>query len=180
MVPAGTAPAESGTGSVRSTGAPSDPTVNMIGPVAMDAGTAASADRADDPSTPPLPGLSTQRAAEISGPLAVKLSGLPEVEHEEFRARASVSAAGSPTRPTGPAGQHPSPIAPGGGPTASVDASGPANGGAGSSGSGGGNTMPPAVLMDPDSAPPVFALAELTAPERRITWWYPEVVVGPG
>jgi hypothetical protein len=40
--------------------------------------------------------------------------------------------------------------------------------------------MPPAVLMDPDSAPPVFALCELIAPERRITWWYPEVVVGPG
>jgi len=142
---------------------------------------ARSTDRADDPAaTRPLPGLSTQLAAEITGPLAVKLSGLPEVEHEEFRARAAVSAVGSTTRPVGPPSQRPSPIAPGGGPTASVDASGPTSGGAGSSGSGGGNTMPPAVLMDPDSAPPVFALSELTASERRITWWYPEVVVGPG
>jgi len=35
------------------------------------------------------------------------------------------------------------------------------------------------VLLDPDSAPLVFALSELVARERRITWWYPEVVVGP-
>jgi hypothetical protein len=81
----------------------------------------------------------------------------------------------------GPAGQHPSPVAPGGGgPIASVDNGGNSSGGAGSSGSSGGNSIPPAVLLDPDSAPPVFALSELTEPERRITWWYPEVVVGPG
>ena len=128
-----------------------------------------------------MPALSTQLAAQISGPIAVRLSGLPQVEHEEFRARASVSAAGSSSsHPSGPAGQRPSPITPGGdGPTA-VDGGASTGGGAGSSGSGGGNTMPPAVLVNPDSAPPVFALSELTAPERRITWWYPEVVVGPG
>ncbi|HEX5810917.1 MAG TPA: hypothetical protein VFY38_02345, partial [Pseudonocardia sp.] len=84
------------------------------------------------------------------------------------------------SHPSGPAGQRPSPIAPGGGGPTAVDGGGSTSGGAGSSGSGGGNTMPPAVLVNPDSAPPVFALSELTAPERRITWWYPEVVVGPG
>ena len=40
--------------------------------------------------------------------------------------------------------------------------------------------MPPAVLLNADSAPLVFALSELITPERRITWWCPEVVVGPG
>ena len=99
----------------------------------------ASTNRAPDPVTPEpreqLPGLSTQLAAEISGPIAVRLSGLPQVEHEEFRARASVAAAGSSSsHPAGPAGQRPSPIAPGGsGPTA-VDAGGTSSGGAGSSG----------------------------------------------
>jgi len=177
VVAAGSTSVENGSAAAPST----DPAVKVAGPVAIDAAMARSADRVDDPAaTRPLPGLSTQLAAEITGPLAVKLSGLPEVEHEEFRARAAVSAVGSTTRPVGPPSQRPSPIAPGGGPTASVDASGPTSGGAGSSGSGGGNTMPPAVLMDPDSAPPVFALSELTASERRITWWYPEVVVGPG
>ena len=143
------------------------------------------ADQASDPATAAarrqMPALSTQLAAEISGPIAVRLSGLPQVEHEEFRARASVSAAGSSSHPAGPAGQRPSPVAPGGsGPIAGVDTGGNSGGGAGSSGSSGGNSIPPAVLLDPDSAPPVFALSELTAPERRITWWYPEVVVGPG
>jgi hypothetical protein len=40
--------------------------------------------------------------------------------------------------------------------------------------------MPNAVLPTAEGAPAVFALSVLTAPERRITWWYPEVVVGPG
>jgi hypothetical protein len=72
-------------------------------------------------------------------------------------------------------------MAPGGtGPVAALDAGGPGSGGAGSSGSSGNGGMPHAVLVDPDSAPPVFALSVLTAPERRVTWWYPEVVVGPG
>ena len=125
--------------------------------------------------------MSTQRAAEISGPIAVALSGLPPVEHEAFKSRAVISAAGSTTQPTGPDGQRaPAPVAPGGGPIASVDAGGTSGGGAGSSGSAGNGGMPPAVLLDPDSAPTVFALSVLTAPERRITWWYPEVVVGPG
>jgi hypothetical protein len=130
-----------------------------------------------------MPSLSTQLAAEISGPIAVRLSGLHPVEHEEFRSRASVAAAGSSSSsgPALPAGHRPGPIAPGGGgPMAGVDAAGASNGGTGSSGTPGGNTMPPAVLLDPDSAPPAFALSELTALERRITWWYPEVVVGPG
>ena len=122
------------------------------------------------------------RAAEISGPIAVVLSGLPPVEHDVFKSRAVVSAAGSPTQPTGTPGQRtPAPMAPGGtGPIAGIDAGGSTGGGAGSSGSSGNGGMPPAVLLDPDSAPTVFALSVLTAPERRITWWYPEVVVGPG
>jgi hypothetical protein len=125
--------------------------------------------------------MSTLRAAEISGPIAVALSGLPPVEQTAFKSRASV-AAGSPTQPSGPAGQHtPAPMAPGGnGPIASINAGGSSSGGAGSSGSAGNGGMPPAVLLDPDSAPTGFALSVLTAPERRITWWYPEVVVGPG
>jgi hypothetical protein len=94
-----------------------------------------------------------------------------------------VSEAGSSsTLPEGPGGRRsPAPMTPGGnGPIAGVDAGGSGSGGAGSSGSSGGAGIPPAVLLDPDSAPPVFALSLLTAPERRITWWYPEVVVGPG
>ena len=126
--------------------------------------------------------MSTQRAAEISGPIAVALSGLPPVEHSEFKSRAVVSAVGSPTLPSDPGGQHsPAPMAPGGtSPIAGLDSGGPNSGGAGSSGSSGNGSMPPAVLLDPDSAPTVFALSVLTAPDRRITWWYPEVVVGPG
>ncbi len=144
-------------------------------------GAAVGSDQATAADRRQMPALSRQLAAEISGPIAVRLSGLPPVEHEEFRARASVSAAGSSSHPAGPAGQRPNPVAPGGsGPIAGVDTGGNSGGGAGSSGSSGGNSIPPAVLLDPDSAPPVFALAELTAPERRITWWYPEVVVGPG
>jgi hypothetical protein len=126
-----------------------------------------------------LPGLSVQRAAELSGPVAVALSGLPPVEHEVFRLRAAVSEAGSPARPGSPGDPRaPAPAVPGG-PVAAVDA-GSAGNGAGSAGSAGNGGMPHAVLVDPDSAPPVFALSVLTAPERRITWWYPEVVVGPG
>jgi hypothetical protein len=162
-----------------------DPAAEKVDPAAVDAALVGSTDRAPSPVTPEpreqMPGLSTQLAAEISGPIAVRLSGLPQVEHDEFRARASVAAAGSSSsHPSGPAGQRPSPITPGGGGPTAVDGGGSTGGGAGSSGSGGGNTMPPAVLVNPDSAPPVFALSELTAPERRITWWYPEVVVGPG
>jgi len=72
-------------------------------------------------------------------------------------------------------------MSPGGsGPIAGIDAVGSSSGGAGSSGSSGGGSMPPAVLSDPAAAPTAFALSVLTAPERRITWWYPEVVVGPG
>jgi hypothetical protein len=40
--------------------------------------------------------------------------------------------------------------------------------------------MPLAVLADPASAPATFSLSVLAVPEHRITWWYPEVVVGPG
>ena len=55
--------------------------------------------RSDDPTD-----LYLQVAAEISGPIAVRLSGLPPVEHEEFRLRASVAAGSSAPNPTGPAG----------------------------------------------------------------------------
>jgi hypothetical protein len=128
----------------------------------------------------PADRAATQRAAEMSGPLAVELSGLPQVAHAEFRARAAVSAAGSSPHPAEPTGQHPSPTAPGSPGPVAADAGGPSSGGAGSSGSGGGHSIPLAVLLDPAFAPPVFALSELRAPERRITWWCPEVVVGPG
>jgi hypothetical protein len=126
--------------------------------------------------------MTTQQAAEISGPIAVKLSGLPPVSHEDFKSRAGISSAGSSSAPSAPTDpRHPAPMAPGGsGPVAGIDAGGTAGGGAGSSGSAGNGGMPPAVLLNPDSAPTVFALSALTAPERRITWWYPEVVVGPG
>jgi hypothetical protein len=129
----------------------------------------------------PLPAMSTQLAAQISGPIAVRLSGLPEVEQEGFRARAAVSAAGASTDPAAPAGPGPGPIAPAGsgGPIAGVDTGGQGSGGAGSSGSSS-SGIPPAVLLNPESAPLAFALSELTTPDRRITWWYPEVVVGPG
>jgi hypothetical protein len=119
----------------------------------------------------------------LSGQLAVALSGLPPVEHEAFKSRASVSELGSPTQPDGSGGgqRTPTPLTPGsGGPIAGVGAGGGGSGGPGSSGPSGNGGMPPAVLLNPDSAPTVFALSVLTAPERRITWWYPEVVVGPG
>jgi hypothetical protein len=40
--------------------------------------------------------------------------------------------------------------------------------------------MPLAVLVDGLATPSAFALTDPTEPDRRITWWYPEVVVGPG
>jgi hypothetical protein len=40
--------------------------------------------------------------------------------------------------------------------------------------------MPLAVLADPASTPAAFGISVLASPEHRITWWYPEVVVGPG
>jgi hypothetical protein len=129
-----------------------------------------------------MPAMSTQMAAEISGPIAVALSGLPPVAHDDFTSRAAVSAAGSAPRPATPVDPHsPAPMAPGGsGPMAGVDVGGTSGGGAGSSGSSGNGSIPPAVLQEPDATPTAFALSVLSAPERRITWWYPEVVVGPG
>jgi hypothetical protein len=118
----------------------------------------------------------------LSGQLAVVLSGLPPIEHTEFKSRATVSEVGSSTRPirsTDP--DSPTPLAPGGSsPIAGIDTGSTNTGGAGSSGSSGNGGIPPAVLGDPDSAPTVFALSVLSAPERRITWWWPKVVVGPG
>ena len=123
----------------------------------------------------PLPGA--------SGHLAVALSGLPPVEHGEFRSRAAVSEAGTSPRSDGPAGSDSSaPLAPGStAPIPGLDAGGTNTGGAGSSGSANGpGSLPLAVLGETDSPPTAFALAVLSAPERRVTWWYPEVVVGPG
>ena len=123
----------------------------------------------------PLPGA--------SGHLAVALSGLTPVEHGEFRSRAAVSEAGSSPRSDGPAGQDdPAPFAPGSSaPIPGLDAGGTNTGGAGSSGSAAGpGSLPLAVLGETDSPPTAFALAVLSAPERCATWWYPEVVVGPG
>jgi hypothetical protein len=136
---------------------------------------------ADQAAVTALPVMSAQHAAEVSGPLAVALSGLPPVEEQAFRSRAAVSSAksGNPHSPGTPG--TPGPLAPGGTRlVAGLDAGGSGSGGAGSSGSSGNGGIPHAVLADPDSAPPVFALSVLTAPERRATWWYPEVVVGPG
>jgi hypothetical protein len=123
----------------------------------------------------PLPGA--------AGHLAVALSGLAPVEHGEFRSRASVSEAGSSPRSDGPGGQNNlAPFAPGSSaPIPGLDAGGTTTGGAGSSGSAAGpGSLPLAVLGETDAPPTAFALAVLGAPERCATWWYPEVVVGPG
>ena len=122
----------------------------------------------------PLPGA--------SGHLAVALSGLLPVEHGEFRSRASVSETGSSPRSDGPAGPGGSaPLGPGStAPIPGLDAGGTNTGGVGSSGSAGPGSLPLAVLGETDSPPTAFALAVLSAPERCATWWYPEVVVGPG
>ena len=116
------------------------------------------------------------------GHLAVALSGLPPVEHGEFRSRAAVSEAGTSSNSDGPAGSDSSaPLAPGStAPIPGLDAGGTNPGGAGSSGSANNGSLPLAVLGETDSPPTAFALAVLSAPERRVTWWYPEVVVGPG
>jgi hypothetical protein len=52
-------------------------------------------------------------------------------------------------------------------------------GNGGTSGSGG-NGTPVAALLDPATAPAVSTLGAVTTAERRITWWYPEIVVSPG
>jgi hypothetical protein len=109
----------------------------------------------------------------------VVLSGLPPVERKEFAARAAVRPAdSSPTsRPTE---EGSTPTAPGGSsPVAGIDAGSPSSG-AGSTGSPGHAGLPLVVLADADPAPAAFAMSELAVPEHRITWWYPEVVVGPG
>jgi hypothetical protein len=156
---------------------------SFVGPVAPNVGEAAAAVPAARTPVDPLVGPPTiSQMASLSGPVAVALSGLPPVAHDAFAARAVASAAGSSPRPVRPGDPRtPAPMTPGsGGPIAGVDAGGSSGGGAGSSGSSSGGGMPPAVLLDPDSAPAAFALSVLSAPERRITWWYPEVVVGPG
>jgi hypothetical protein len=163
-----------------------EPGVPVIGPVppAGDATVAGPVAGPTPASTEALAAALTvlSQQPSVAGQLAVALSGLPPVEHEAFKSRAAVSELGSSTQSNSPGGQRtPAPMSPGGsGPIAGIDAGGSSSGGAGSSGSSGGGGMPPAVLADPAAAPAAFALSVLTAPERRITWWYPEVVVGPG
>jgi hypothetical protein len=113
------------------------------------------------------------------GALAVALSGLPPVAQKEFAARAAVRAAGS-SPASRPTEESSTPATRGGsGPVAGIDSGSPSSGG-GSTGSSGHSGMPLAVLVDADPAPTAFALSVLVVPEHRITWWYPEVVVGPG
>jgi hypothetical protein len=114
-----------------------------------------------------------------SGSLAVALSGLTPVAPNEFAARAAVRAAGS-SPASSRTTENSTPTTPGGSvPVAGID-SWNGNSGAGSTGSSGNSGIPLAVLVDADPAPTAFALSVLVVPEHRITWWYPEVVVGPG
>jgi hypothetical protein len=55
-----------------------------------------------------------------------------------------------------------------------------AGGNSGASGASGGDGSPAAAFLDPATAPSASALGAIAATERRVTWWYPEVVVSPG
>jgi hypothetical protein len=92
----------------------------------------------------------------------------------------SASGSGSPLDAPARTPDPVAPLAPGGGPVAGGGSGVPTGGGTGSSGSSGSGGMPLAVLADPASTPAAFGISVLAAPEHRITWWYPDVVVGPG
>jgi hypothetical protein len=117
---------------------------------------------------PMLPGLATGSAG---------MSGLPPTGRANFnsgvspsdRAAARGSGSGRGSAPSGPLRT---------GPLSGLAAGAGGNGGA--SGSSGGDGTPAAAFLDPATAPAASSLSVVTATERRITWWYPEVVVSPG
>jgi hypothetical protein len=129
------------------------------------------------------PGTSTSAASAVpalpalgTGPSTPDLSGLPPAGRSSF-------GSGSPSDETAVSqrhgsGQRPAPA----GPRRTVPLSGPAGGGngGGASGPSGGDGAPAAAFFDPATAPAASGLGAATAVERRITWWYPEVVVSPG
>ena len=124
--------------------------------------------RAASSTIPALPVLGT-------GPSTPDMSGLPPAGRSSF-------GSGSPSDETAASqrhgsGQRPAPA----GPRRTVPLSGPAGGGSGgASGPSGGDGAPAAAFFDPATAPAASTLGAATAVERRITWWYPEVVVSPG
>jgi hypothetical protein len=128
------------------------------------------------------PGTSTSAASAVpalpalgTGPSTPDMSGLPPAGRSGF-------GSGSPSDETTVSqrhgsGQRPTPAAP----RRTVPLSGPAGGGhGGASGPSGGDGAPAAAFFDPATAPAASGLGAATAVERRITWWYPEVVVSPG
>jgi hypothetical protein len=117
---------------------------------------------------PMLPGLG-------AGPAGI--SGLPPTGRSNFNSGASPSDRTTASRGSGP-GRGPAPSGPlRTGPLSGLAGAG-GNGGA--SGSSGGDGTPAAAFLDPATAPAASTLSAVTATERRITWWYPEVVVSPG
>jgi hypothetical protein len=118
---------------------------------------------------PMLPGVGT-------GPAG--MSGLPPTARSNFNSGVSPSDRTAASRGSG-SGRGPAPSGPlRSGPLSGLAAGAGSNGGA--SGSSGGDGTPAAAFLDPATAPAASTLSAVTATERRITWWYPEVVVSPG
>ena len=110
-----------------------------------------------------------------TGPSGLGMVGLPPAGRSSFGSGTSPSERGATSRRSG-SDQRPSPSDPRQPPPGL--ASGGGSGGA--SGSSGGGGTPAAALLDPATAPAASAMGAVTATERRVTWWYPEIVVSPG
>jgi hypothetical protein len=123
---------------------------------------------AASPIVPALPALGT-------GPSPADIFGLPSAERSSFGSMSPSDETAASQRHG--SGQSPAPA----GPRRTGPLSGPAGGGSGgASGPSGGDGAPTAAFFDPATAPAASTLGAATAVERRITWWYPEVVVSPG
>jgi hypothetical protein len=109
------------------------------------------------------------------GPSGLSLAGLPPTGRSSFGSGTSPSERADTSRRSG-SDQRPTPSAP----PRPLPGLASGGGSGGASGSSGGGGTPAAALLDPATAPAASTLGAVTATERRVTWWYPEIVVSPG
>ena len=110
-----------------------------------------------------------------TGPSGPGMAGPPPAGRASFGSGTSPTERGATSRRSG-SDQQPAPADPRR-PLPGLAGSG---GSGGASGSSGGDGTPVAALLDPATAPAASTLGAVTAVERRVTWWYPEIVVSPG
>jgi len=168
---------------------PAPTAVPVAAPAAVAAGTSATpvepvvavAERSSDPTTvQKLSGLDTSTSA-VSPAVPALLGVGTDPSLPGLSGRSSFGSS-SPADKTAASQRHDSGQSPApAGPRRTIPLSGPAGGGSGgTSGPSGGDGTPTAAFFDPVTAPTASGLGATTAAERRITWWYPEVVVSPG